>query len=764
MRKLIQIATLFACLTGAASARAQAWGSWDSFSSTTVVKGSDVTVNGWALDGQSGASGLVANVYIDGGWGTQQPVGNVARPDVASAWGHPEWTNCGFAASLSTANLSVGSHTIDIWLGGGPSGWNHFTTSIVNGSTFSVTPPPPPVVFGSTWWWHDLWPGNDGSQSPNATNGLWTAQYDFVADPTADAAPDLSASSSTLATLSQTGYAWGEIAFGPDFGGWAVNTRFGMHTHPNWAMDKTFTAPVKGWYHIHADGVVIEGCGDTTLSDGALLEVYKATPSGQTRLWAELLTPKTCDGATISINEYLNAGERLIIRGSSHTWDNYWDGIFFDPYVSYQGDEAQFRDLCVTELSSAGTSCNKSQTQDWASDACDDIRIHDYMYGSGADGVCSRREIRLVDDTYHLYGAAAEAIQAYGHDVTVRGDYAAGGVPRSTKAKLIMHNRAKPLFANYGDHNELRGVEIDYATDALPFTQGTVRSVGGNNVHVQIDPGYRDDLPYTDGVAIDANDHHRTYVNFDAGAFTDANGYWTLPVAQTYPSNTMPVAGDRIAIMARGAGGTIIINGYDNALTDVTMRAAAGLAVVAGYNTTSGLQIRRFTIAPAAGRLISTNGDGLHLKNLVRGATVEDSDYSGMADDAINNHADCSNSPSGCNANAGPGLLVRGTKFHDHRGRGLLAQGPYNLITGNSFWNLSRMGIASGDSVGGSEGPADPYQTFVRHNCLASSVDYGGESCSTGAYICFMNGFNADADNQTAVNREVGNSTGGTCN
>lgn len=73
------------CLAG--GAYGQAYGSWDSFSATTVVQGEQVTVNGWGADAVSGTSGLVANVYVDGNFAVQQPIGNVYRPDVANAFG-----------------------------------------------------------------------------------------------------------------------------------------------------------------------------------------------------------------------------------------------------------------------------------------------------------------------------------------------------------------------------------------------------------------------------------------------------------------------------------------------------------------------------------------------------------------------------------------------------------------------------------------------------------------------------------------------------
>jgi hypothetical protein len=63
-----------------------------------------------------------------------------ARPDVTSYYG---FINCGFTASIDTSLLSVGKHTVEVQVGGGPSGWNqyHAPTSIGVGGTITITDP-----------------------------------------------------------------------------------------------------------------------------------------------------------------------------------------------------------------------------------------------------------------------------------------------------------------------------------------------------------------------------------------------------------------------------------------------------------------------------------------------------------------------------------------------------------------------------------------------------------------------------------------------
>ncbi len=151
LRSLLLGGSLFAMVS---SARAAVWASWDSMVSTSVPQGANMTVNGWGGDSQTNGPGpgFVANVYVDGSFKTQVPM-TVYRPDLQSSHGSG-WAYAGFSATFSTTGLSVGNHTIDIWIGGGPSGWVHKTVPYVQGTgTFTVTPasnPPTGSVSGST--------------------------------------------------------------------------------------------------------------------------------------------------------------------------------------------------------------------------------------------------------------------------------------------------------------------------------------------------------------------------------------------------------------------------------------------------------------------------------------------------------------------------------------------------------------------------------------------------------------------------------------
>ena len=86
----------------------------------TVMKGGTLYVRGWAADTVSGAPVKSVAIYIDG-----SSVGtaalNVARPDVASYFGKSDYANSGWSFEMSTANLSLGRHSVTAVVAG-PSG------------------------------------------------------------------------------------------------------------------------------------------------------------------------------------------------------------------------------------------------------------------------------------------------------------------------------------------------------------------------------------------------------------------------------------------------------------------------------------------------------------------------------------------------------------------------------------------------------------------------------------------------------------------
>jgi len=92
------------------------FGNFDSASSvatgtTTVPAGGIVTASGWAADNEDGAPVSMVKVLLDG-----VSIGNVAlggsRPDVATAYNRPDFTNSGWSFTGSVRTASVGGHTL----------------------------------------------------------------------------------------------------------------------------------------------------------------------------------------------------------------------------------------------------------------------------------------------------------------------------------------------------------------------------------------------------------------------------------------------------------------------------------------------------------------------------------------------------------------------------------------------------------------------------------------------------------------------------
>ena len=76
-----------------------------------VTAGSDFHVSGWAAcaDPQAHTAGM--EILIDN-QPQSQAATPVSRPDVASAYGRPDFAKSGWKTDLSTRNLAAGSHPI----------------------------------------------------------------------------------------------------------------------------------------------------------------------------------------------------------------------------------------------------------------------------------------------------------------------------------------------------------------------------------------------------------------------------------------------------------------------------------------------------------------------------------------------------------------------------------------------------------------------------------------------------------------------------
>jgi hypothetical protein len=87
---------------------------WLDSATSPVIQNQNITGSGWAADNETGSPVSHVDILIDGVPpvpACQATLGG-SRPDVASVYGRPDYTNSGYSFSYNIGTLSVGSHTI----------------------------------------------------------------------------------------------------------------------------------------------------------------------------------------------------------------------------------------------------------------------------------------------------------------------------------------------------------------------------------------------------------------------------------------------------------------------------------------------------------------------------------------------------------------------------------------------------------------------------------------------------------------------------
>jgi hypothetical protein len=218
----------------------------------------------------------------------------------------------------------------------------------------------------------------------------------------------------------------------------------------------------------------------------------------------------------------------------------------------------------------------------------------------------------------------------------------------------------------------LSGVLVDYAV--APFTQGTISAVGQDGFDLELDGNMRvipGSLCSAFGDAARANadaspDGRGYYPAMSWGMVMDANEERSVKRRSAlhgaiHPSSCRDLghrrfrlgapaedlaligAGDRyVQLIGRNHTKTAvwIDDSRDVELKDVEVRAAAGLTTLFTGNSgklhVDGLRV---AFAPGSRRLLTSDGDGVHLSDNWAKPVIENSFFEGMADDAINIHA-----------------------------------------------------------------------------------------------------------------------------
>lgn len=234
--------------------------------------------------------------------------------------------------------------------------------------------------------------------------------------------------------------------------------------------------------------------------------------------------------------------------------------------------------------------------------------------------------------------------------LTIRGAGAA--------TRLVVASPDAGLFlVTQGTDVILRDFTVDY--DPVPFCQGLVRRVSVSEGWFDLDvaPGYPtpDAANFVDapepygkwGMIMDptvrriragTNDHFMAPRWEHQGEriwrfFTNGEHY-------RLGLRDMRV-GDSYVQLARGYGGAILAQGCDGIrIENVTVHASPALAVGLVGNRGQ-ILVRKLSVSFPRGsdRLLTTNADGIHCQQNRSGPIIEDCDFEGMADDAINIYA-----------------------------------------------------------------------------------------------------------------------------
>jgi RHS repeat-associated protein len=120
----------------------------------TLPQGSTMSVYGWGVSQQDGASGISrVRILIDGSFLGNGALG-FSRPDVATYYNRSDYTNSGFQLTANIGSVTVGAHQITAviydWQGNstsyGPKNITVTTDQIPIGSLESATPAPPATI------------------------------------------------------------------------------------------------------------------------------------------------------------------------------------------------------------------------------------------------------------------------------------------------------------------------------------------------------------------------------------------------------------------------------------------------------------------------------------------------------------------------------------------------------------------------------------------------------------------------------------------
>jgi len=216
------------------------------------------------------------------------------------------------------------------------------------------------------------------------------------------------------------------------------------------------------------------------------------------------------------------------------------------------------------------------------------------------------------------------------------------------KTEIIMTSpRIGFLRFDRSEDCSLRHVICDYETP--PFTQGKVTAVdkGASSFEMVLDEGFpTPDEPFFEqgaewGMPMHATEPRPRHVWLDhtwIRAWENVSGRtWRLTCRNRNDINSI-AAGDRFVLLARQKNPTIfgLWNCRRIVMEDIVVHASPG--ITNGVVMCDAITYRRFQVRFREGtnRVITSNGDGIHVHGNRKGPLIEDCYFEGICDDGVN--------------------------------------------------------------------------------------------------------------------------------
>lgn len=212
---------------------------------------------------------------------------------------------------------------------------------------------------------------------------------------------------------------------------------------------------------------------------------------------------------------------------------------------------------------------------------------------------------------------------------------------------IVKRQRAGFSYVSNSENVIIRNFSIDY--DPLPFSEGVIQSVAVESGYftVKIDPGYPllTDAIYKDftsyGAAKDPNypgklkDNTPNFLSV-SNVIEIGDRLYMIFLTRPQEATTLK-ANDRYTHVFRP--GEVASTGRVRNSTNVTfqnLKIYASPSLVFGSFLSSNLSILKCSMIVKSGRYTVANADGLHVSANRFGPWVEDSEFTGLTDDAVN--------------------------------------------------------------------------------------------------------------------------------